>query len=71
VGRCVAETAAVILTLGSDLHRRTMAVHFYTLATEGISMRNAYGTAAILIILIFFINVVSNMLIDRFVAKGR
>jgi phosphate transport system permease protein len=77
VGRCVAETAAVILTAGSALRMadsffsptRTMAVHFYMLATEGTSMANAYGTAAILIILIFFINVVANMAIDRFVAK--
>jgi phosphate transport system permease protein len=79
IGRCVAETAAVILTAGSTLQMptslfsptRTMAVHFYILAREGISMDNAFGTAALLIILIFLINVVANMLIDRFVAKGR
>jgi phosphate transport system permease protein len=79
VGRSVAETAAVVLTAGSALRMpaslsspaRTMAVHFYILATEGISMENAYGTAAILIILIFFINIVANTLINRFVAKGR
>ena len=70
VGRCIAETAAVILTAGSSLRMRTMAVHFYTLAREGISMENAYGTAALLIILIFFINVVANMAINRFM-KGR
>jgi len=79
VGRCIAETAAVILTAGSTLRMpnslfsptRTMAVHFYILAREGISMENAYGTAALLIILIFIINVVANMLVNRFVAKGR
>ena len=79
VGRCIAETAAVILTVGSALRMptsifsptRTMAVHFYILAREGISMENAYGTAALLIILIFIINVVVNMLVNRFVAKGR
>lgn len=79
IGRCVAETAAVMLTAGSALRMptslfsptRTMAVHFYILAREGISMDNAYGTAAILIILIFFINVVFNMLVNKFVAKGR
>ena len=71
MGRCVAETAAVILTAGSLLRTRTMAVHFYILAREGISMDNAYGTAALLIILIFIINVVANMLINRFIAKGR
>ena len=79
IGRCVAETAAVILTAGSALRMasslfsptRTMAVHFYILAREGISMDNAYGTAALLIIIIFFINVVANMIVNRFMAKGR
>ena len=75
IGRCIAETAAVVLTAGSALRMpsslfdptRTMAVHFYTLAREGISMENAFGTAALLIILIFLINVVANMLVNRFV----
>ena len=79
VGRSVAETAAVILTAGSVLRMpnslfspsRTMAVHFYLLVTEGISEKNAYGTAALLVILIFLINVVANILINKFVAKGR
>jgi len=77
VGRCIAETAAVILTAGSALRMptslfsptRTMAVHFYTLSVEGISMPNAYGTAALLVILIFLINVVANTLVNRFVGK--
>jgi len=79
IGRCVAETAAVILTAGMVLRMptsvmqsaRTMAVHFYILAKEGISMEMAYGTAALLIILIFLMNVVANTLVNRFVAKGR
>jgi phosphate transport system permease protein len=79
VGRCVAETAAVILTAGSALRMptsifeptRTMAIHFYFLAMEGISMRNAYGTAALLIILIFLINVIANTMVNRFISKGR
>ncbi|MBW8381193.1 MAG: phosphate ABC transporter permease PstA [Youngiibacter sp.] len=79
IGRCVAETAAVMLTAGSALRMptslfsptRTMAIHFYILAREGISIENAYGTAALLITLIFLINVVFNMLVNRFIAKGR
>jgi len=79
VGRCVAETAAVMLTAGGTLRMasslmsptRTMAVHFYILAREGISMENAYGTAALLIILIFIINVVFNALVNRFMAKNK
>jgi len=77
LGRCVAETAAVILTAGSVIRMassifsptRTMAVHFFILASEGISMTNAYTTAALLIILIFLINVVANTLVNRFMAR--
>jgi len=79
IGRCVAETAAVILTAGSALRMptslfspaRTMAVHFYIMAREGISIDKAYGTAALLIILILIINVGANLLVNRFVAKGK
>ena len=77
IGRCVAETAAVILTLGSALRiptslfspGRTLAVHFYILASEGISPGNAYGTAALLIVIILLINIIANVLVNRFVAK--
>jgi len=79
IGRCVAETAAVILTAGSSLRlptsifdpARTMAVHFYILAREGISMERAYGTATLLIIIILAINIAANMIVNRFVAKNR
>ena len=78
IGRCVAETAAVILTAGSALRMpvsifspaRTMAVHFYILAREGISLERAYGTAALLIILILLINIGANLLVNKYVAKG-
>jgi phosphate transport system permease protein len=79
LGRCVAETAAVMLTAGLALRMptslfdptRTMAIHFYVLAMEGISMENAYGTAALLIILIFIINVGANTIVNRYMAKSR
>lgn len=79
IGRCVAETAAVILTAGSSLHMpeslldpaRTMAVHFYIMAREGISMERAYGTATLLIIIILGINLGANILVNRFVAKTK
>jgi phosphate transport system permease protein len=64
-------TAGSALRLADSLFSstRTMAVHFYMLATEGTAMDNAYGTAAILIILIFSINIVANGLVNRFVSK--
>ena len=77
VGRSIGETAAVIFTAGSALRlptslfssSRTMSVHFYILAREGISLPNAYGTAAILIIAILIINVVTYSLMERFIKK--
>ena len=77
LGRAVAETAAVIFTAGSSLRLptspfdpvRTMAVHFYILAREGISVERAYGTAAALVILILIVNSVALVFMRRFEAK--
>ncbi len=77
IGRSIGETAAVIFTAGSALHlptsifssSRTMAVHFYILAREGISMSNAYGTAAILVISVLIINLLTYYLMERFIRK--
>lgn len=77
IGRSIGETAATIFTAGSALRlptsifssSRTMAVHFYILAREGISMPNAYGTAAVLIIAILTINVLTYYLMNRFIRK--
>jgi phosphate transport system permease protein len=75
VGRSIGETAAVILTAGSSLiiptslfsPSRTMAVHFYILAREGISMEMAYGTGATLILLVLAINIVANWFLNRYI----
>ena len=77
VGRSIGETAATIFTAGSALRMptslfsssRTMSVHFYILAREGISTPNAYGTAAILIIAILGINLLTYFLMNRFIKK--
>ena len=77
IGRSIGETAATIFTAGSALRMptslfsstRTMSVHFYILAREGISMSNAYGTAAILIIAILGINILTYYLMNRFIKK--
>ena len=75
LGRSIGETAAVILTAGSSLMiptslfspSRTMAVHFYILAREGISMEMAYGTGATLILLVLAINIVANWFLNRYI----
>ena len=77
IGRSIGETAAVIFTAGSVLRiptslfssSRTMAVHFYILAREGISMSNAYGTAAVLVIAILIINLLTYYLMEKFIRK--
>lgn len=75
IGRSIGETAAVILTAGSSLIMptslfspiRTMAVHFYILAREGISLKMAYGTGAALIILVLIINTLASWFLNRYV----
>jgi phosphate transport system permease protein len=77
VGRSLGETAVLLFTAGAALRTpvslfdsgRTMAVHFYILAREGISMPNAYGTAAVLVISILLINVVAYTLMQRLVKR--
>jgi len=77
IGRCIGETAAVIFTAGSSLRlphsvfdsTRTMAVHFYILAREGISNENAYGTAAVLILSVLLVNSLSYWMMNRFIAR--
>jgi phosphate transport system permease protein len=72
-GRAVSETAAVIFTAGTALNMpvslfspvRTMAVHFYILAVEGISLEKAYATGAVLIVTVLLINVATNLIIRR------
>jgi phosphate transport system permease protein len=77
IGRCIGETAAVILTAGSSLVMptslfspvRTMSIHFYILAREGISMEMAYGTGAVLILLVLAINTVASTMLTRYIRR--
>jgi phosphate transport system permease protein len=77
IARSIGETAVIIFTAGSSLRfpktifesGRTLAVHFYILAREGISMPMAYGTAAVLIIVILVINVSAYVMMRYFLKK--
>ena len=68
LGRAIGETAAVLLTAGTSLGMplspadpaRSMSVHLYMLAMEGLSMERAFGTAFLIIILLLFINYLAN-----------
>ncbi|PIR16785.1 MAG: phosphate ABC transporter, permease protein PstA [Deltaproteobacteria bacterium CG11_big_fil_rev_8_21_14_0_20_49_13] len=78
IGRSIEETAVVIFTAGSAVQMptslfdsaRTMSVHFYILAREGISNDNAYATAAVLICTILVINITAYSLMHRLM-RGR
>jgi phosphate transport system permease protein len=77
IGRSIGETAAVIFTAGSALRMpssafdsvRTMSVHFYILAREGISNEKAYATAAVLIISVLLVNLAAYSMMHRFIAR--
>ena len=79
MGRAIGETAAVIFTAGSSMRLptsifdsvRTMSVHFYILSREGVSMKNAYGTALVLVVSILAINLAAYWLMQRFVSKHK
>lgn len=79
IGRAVGETAALILTAGSSLGMphsitdpaRTMSVHLYMLAMEGISMERAFGTAFLVVVLIVIINFLANIAMRRLAQLNR
>lgn len=73
IGRAVGETAAVMLTVGGSMRlpvsvfdsTRTMALHLYMLASEGLSQEKNYATAALLIIIVLIINSLANFIGER------
>jgi len=77
MARAIAEAAAVLYTVGAALliptslldPARPLPLHLYILTTEGISLDNAWGTAAVMVILILIITVTTNTLVDRYRKK--
>lgn len=77
VGRIVGETAALIYTAGTVAEipssvmgsGRTLAVHMYSLASEGLYMNQAYATAVVLLIMVVGINWLSGAVAKR-ITKG-
>lgn len=75
--RAISEAAAVMYAVGSALSvpislfdpGRPLALHLYILATEGISMDNAYGTAAVLVIIVLILTIITNFVVDRYQNK--
>lgn len=77
IGRVVGETAALMFTAGTVAKlpknvfssTRTLSVHMYTLANEGLHMEEAYATAVVLLLIVILINWISNRL-ARQLGKG-
>ncbi|MDY5496786.1 MAG: phosphate ABC transporter permease PstA [Anaerobutyricum sp.] len=76
-GRIVGETAALIYTAGTVASipssafssGRTLAVHMYLLANEGLHVNQAYATAVILLLLVILINGLSSLIAKK-IAKA-
>ncbi len=66
--RAISEAAAVMYTVGSSVSMpismfdpgRPLPLHLYILATEGISLKNAFATAAVLVIIVMVITFLTN-----------
>lgn len=77
VGRVVGETAALMYTSGTVAQvpdnimgaGRTLALHMYTLANEGLHTDKAYATAVILLVLVIGINMLSTLVAKK-ITKG-
>lgn len=73
IGRIIGESAALIYTAGTVSKiptsifssSRTLAVHVYSLSSEGIHTDKAYAVSFILLILTMSINIVANILVKN------
>ncbi|MCQ4022203.1 MULTISPECIES: phosphate ABC transporter permease PstA [unclassified Ruminococcus] len=77
IGRIVGETAALIYTAGSTTglvdgvmsSGRTLAIHMYMLANEGLHTDQAWGTAVVLLVLVLGINTLSSFIAKKLSSK--
>lgn len=73
IGRTVGESAALIYTAGSIAEvpstifdsTRTLAVHMYLLASEGLHIDATYATAVILLIFVLIVNAASTFVANK------
>ena len=77
IGRTVGESAALIYTAGSIAavpetvfsSTRTLAVHMYLLASEGLHIDATYATAVLLLVFVLLINIATSAVANR-ISKG-
>lgn len=73
IGRIVGESAALIFTAGSVASIpdsvfgsvRTMSVHMYVLASEGLHIDATYATAVVLLVIVLLINALASFVAKR------
>lgn len=76
IGRIVGETAALMYTAGTVAKlaagkdflldsTRTLAVHMYTLSSEGLYVNQSYATALVLLIIVIIINAMANLIAKK------
>ncbi|MGN0500333.1 MAG: phosphate ABC transporter permease PstA [Ruminococcus sp.] len=78
VGRIVGETAALLYTAGSASglanglmsSGRTLAIHMYVLANEGLHTDQAWATAVVLLVLVLLINTLSAFIAKKLTSKN-
>lgn len=85
IGRIVGEVAALIYTAGTIASipdfagsgfgavfdsTRTLAVHMYVLASEGLHIDATYATAVVLIVLVVGVNLLSNSIAKKMTQRG-
>lgn len=79
VGRIIGETAAVIYTMGTVTEMptgflsagRSLSVHLYFLAKEGVSFDSAFAVAVILLVLVLILNTLASFVAKRIGRKGK
>ena len=79
VGRIVGETAALLYTAGSASglanglmsSGRTLAIHMYVLANEGLHTDQACATAVVLLVLVLLINTLSAFIAKKLTSKNK
>lgn len=79
VGRIVGETAALLYTAGSASglanglmsSGRTLAIHMYVLANEGLHTDQAWATAVVLLVLVLLINTLSAFIAKKLTSKNK
>ena len=84
LGRCVGEVAALLFTAGTIAQIpdfggqgifalfdscRTLAVHMYVFASEGLHIDETYATAVVLLVLVTLLNVIANVAEKRLRVK--